>query len=61
MGLTSIMAIFGMVMRLTTEAPHLIAEVEEFWNKIAPKVAAPPHVEAAIQAAFVKLHEGEVG
>lgn len=61
MGVATILNAAGLVLRILHEAPELLNAMESFWTHIAGNPGAPPHVEAAVQAAFHKLREGEVG
>jgi hypothetical protein len=58
MGLTSIMAAMALALRILQEAPMLIQSVEAFWGSVTSHTAAPPHVEAAVQAAFADVRAG---
>lgn len=61
MPIGTIMSLLPVVLRLIQEAPHLIDEVEGFWTKVTAGQGVHPTVQAAVQAAFVKQREGEVG
>ena len=61
MDIGTIFALLPVLLRVLHEAPALLAEVEAFWNKVTAGGSVPAHVDAAVQAAFVKMHEGEVG
>ncbi len=61
MSITAMLSLAGLVFRIMQEAPHLIDEVEQFWNSVSEKEDAHPTVKAAMQAAFVRQRAGEVG
>lgn len=61
MNVATILNLAGLLLRILHENPALLPQMQEFWRLVSGANSAPPHVEAAMQAAFHKLHEGEVG
>lgn len=61
MGIATLLNVAGLLLRIMHESPELIDHVQQFWVTVAGNPGAPPHVEAAMQAAFHKMREGEVG
>lgn len=62
MDTATVLQLAQVLLRILIAAPLLITAVEQFWMTVTGNPGAPPHVEAAMQAAFthVKL-TGEVG
>lgn len=61
MPIGTIMSLLPVIFRIIQEAPHLVNEVESFWNTVTAGQSVHPTVQVAVQSAFHKLREGEVG